>query len=131
MSLREYNDNYDQDRDGKISVEEVDRTREIIDIEVKKDRASTQRRMAWMSMFAMLFFTLMLFTPIISDTRVQALSDLIGLFFIAQAGIVGAYMGVTAWITNSSSSYRRFDYQPYNQYSSQAHPKRDTEDGVS
>lgn len=125
MLPHEYKENYDQDRDGKISPEDVDRTREIIDIEVKKDRASTQRRMAWLAMFAMLFFTVLLFTPVISDTRVQALSDLIGLFFIAQAGIVGAYMGVTAWLTNSSSSYRRYDYPQYT-----PSQRRDTEDGV-
>lgn len=125
MLPHEYKENYDQDRDGKISPEDVDRTREIIDIEVKKDRASTQRRMAWLAMFAMLFFTVLLFTPVISDARVQALSDLIGLFFIAQAGIVGAYMGVTAWLTNSSSSYRRYDYPQYT-----PSQRRDTEDGV-
>lgn len=123
MPIEEYKEQYDKDRDGQISPHEIEYIRNIVDIEVKKERASTQRRMAWMSMFAMIFFTVMLFTPLISDARVGALSDLIGLFFIAQAGIVGAYMGVTAWISNSGSSYQRpINYQ---QYSS----KRDLEEG--
>ena len=123
MPIQEYKAEYDQNRDGQISPQEIEHIRDIVEIEVKKERANTQRRMAWMSMFAMVFFTIMLFTPLISDSRVQALSDLIGLFFIAQAGVVGAYMGVTAWIANSNSSSR--GYTNYQQYSS----KRDFEDG--
>jgi len=30
---------------------------------------------------------------------VSALADLLGLFYIAQAGVVGAYMGVSAWMS--------------------------------
>jgi hypothetical protein len=123
MPIEKYKDDYDRDRDGVISHQEIEHVRSIVEIEVKKERASTQRRMAWTSMCAMVFFTLMLFTPLISDARVDALSDLIGLFFIAQAGIVGAYMGVTAWITNSSSTQRK--PSSYQQYSS----KRDLSDG--
>ena len=47
----------------------------------------------------MIIFSILLYTPIISETRVNALGDILGLFYIAQAGVVGAYMGVTAWIS--------------------------------
>ena len=40
-----------------------------------------------------------LFTPFVSESRVSALADLLGLFYIAQAGVVGAYMGVSAWMS--------------------------------
>jgi hypothetical protein len=49
--------------------------------------------MAWLAMISMVSFTVLLFSPVLSDSRVQALSDLLGLFYIAQAGVVGAYMG--------------------------------------
>ena len=39
-----------------------------------------------------------LFTPFMSDSRVSALADLLGLFYIAQTGIVAAYMGATAYM---------------------------------
>jgi len=39
-----------------------------------------------------------LFMPIISESRVSALGEILGLFYIAQAGVVGAFMGVTAWM---------------------------------
>jgi hypothetical protein len=31
--------------------------------------------------------------------RIQALSDISNLFYISGAGIVGAYMGTTAWMS--------------------------------
>ena len=49
-------------------------------------------------MISMLVFTVALFLPIFPDTRIKALADLFGLFYIGQAGIVGAYMGMTAYM---------------------------------
>jgi hypothetical protein len=46
----------------------------------------------------MVVFTIVLFSPVISDSRVSALADLLGLFYIAQAGVVGAFMGMSAWM---------------------------------
>jgi hypothetical protein len=55
--------------------------------------------MAWIAMFSMLAFTIFLFLPIIPDSRVKALADLLGLFYIGQASVVGAYMGFTAYMS--------------------------------
>jgi len=44
-------------------------------------------------------FSMILFSPMVSESRVAALADLLGLFYIAQAGVVGAYMGTTAWMS--------------------------------
>ena len=46
----------------------------------------------------MIVASVVLFTPIASDSRVAGLADLLGLFYIAQAGVVGTYMGTTAWM---------------------------------
>ena len=55
-----------------------------------------QLRMARYTLVAMGVFTgAMFFVPI---ERVQALSDISNLFYISGAGIVGAYMGTTAWM---------------------------------
>jgi hypothetical protein len=52
--------------------------------------------MARFTLIAMGAFTFaMFFVPI---ERVQALSDISNLFYISGAGIVGAYMGTTAWL---------------------------------
>ena len=55
--------------------------------------------MAWVAMLSMIVGTIFLYTPIIKETRVEVLGDILGLFYIAQAGVVGAYMGVTAWMS--------------------------------
>jgi hypothetical protein len=91
---------YDLDKSGNVTSEEIARVKDIVEVEILGKRAITQKRMAWIAMISMVGFTLLLVSPIISDSRVTALSDLIGLFFIAQAGIVGAYMGVTAWMSS-------------------------------
>ena len=63
--------------------------------ELRKLRA--QRRMATASLVAMGAFTLSMF--VVPIERVQALSDISNLFYISGAGIVGAYMGATAWMS--------------------------------
>lgn len=98
--MRQLND-YDADRDGTVTQREIDRIRSIVEIELQDEKAETQKRMAWTAMFSMLVFTFGLFLPVVSEARVAALADLLGLFYIAQAGVVGAYMGVAAWMSFS------------------------------
>ena len=69
-----------------------------MELEPRGEKADAQQKMAWIAMGSMLVFSLILFSPIISESRVSALSDLLGLFYIAQAGVVGAYMGTSAWM---------------------------------
>jgi hypothetical protein len=84
--------------EGDARQEDLAEKRERLEIELREEKADTQRRMAWMAMASMLVFTVVLFTQIVSDTRVTALADLFGLFYIAQASVVGAYMGFTSYL---------------------------------
>ena len=65
----------------------------------KHEKADAQRRMAWISLISMLIFTAMVFLPVFPDSRIKALADLFGLFYIGVAGVVGAYMGMTAYMS--------------------------------
>ena len=94
----------DADNDGRIGREDIDTSNELLELELREEKADSQRRMAWVAIISMIVFTTFLFSPMVSDSRVSALADLLGLFYIAQAGVVGAYMGVTAWMSKSSSS---------------------------
>ena len=84
----------DLDGDGVVSDAEL----AAVEALEKHEKADAQRRMAWVAMLSMLFFTLAVFLPIFPDARIKALSDLFGLFYIGQAGVVGAYMGMTAYM---------------------------------
>lgn len=95
-----YNE-YDLDGDGVVSDEELTKSKEMLELELREEKAEAQKKMAWIAMVSMLIFTVVLFTPMMSDERVGALADLLGLFYIAQAGVVGAYFGAAAWMSNS------------------------------
>ena len=90
---------FDKNNDGVLDEEEIKAAMEITELELREEKAEAQKRMAWVAMGSMLIFTIGLFTPVVSVDRVNALSDLLGLFYIAQAGVVGAYMGVSAWMS--------------------------------
>ena len=90
---------YDINHDGTVSDEEMARNKELLELELQEEKSETQKQMAWVAMVSMIMGTILLFTPVIPDSRVSALSDLLGLFYIALAGVVGAYMGVSAWMS--------------------------------
>ena len=85
----------DLDGDGVVSDQEI-KALEAIEMREKMD---AQRHMAWTAMGSMIVFTLAVFLPIFPDARIKALSDLFGLFYIGQAGVVGAFMGMTAYMS--------------------------------
>lgn len=88
---------YDTDGDGTITDAELARAKEIKTTEDELRKHLAQLRMARFTLIAMGLFTLaMFFIPL---ERVEALSDISNLFYISGAGIVGAYMGTTAWMS--------------------------------
>ena len=90
---------YDVDGDGIVSDEELTAVAKLEELEMQEEKADAQRRMAWVSLISMLVFTGFVFLPIFPDSRIQALADLFGLFYIGMAGVVGAYMGMTAYMS--------------------------------
>ena len=87
---------YDEDGDGVVSDEELSHIIEIKETETQLRKNLAQLRMARYTLISMGLFTVaMFFVPI---ERVNALSDISNLFYISGAGVVGAYMGTTAWM---------------------------------
>ena len=62
---------------------------------LRKQRA--QRRMATWTLIGMGAFTVVMF--VLPLDRIAALADISNLFYISGAGIVGAYMGTTAYMS--------------------------------
>ena len=89
----------DLDQDGEVTDEELSRHQELVQLELAEEKADSQRKMAWVAMISMVLFSAFLMLPAMPDSRVQALSDLLGLFYIAQASIVAAYFGATAFMS--------------------------------
>lgn len=61
-------------------------------------RWTNRRRMAWLSLIAMILITvLILFTELVEVERLNVLKEVITWFYFSCASIIGAYMGFTTW----------------------------------
>ena len=95
QSSSKYNE-YDLDGDGIVSDAELSNMKEIKETETALRKNLAQLRMARYTLIAMGVFTVAMF--FIDIERVKALADISNLFYLSGAGIVGAYMGTTAWM---------------------------------
>ena len=98
MVTQQY-EKYDLDGDGEVTDKELERQQQLVELELREEKAESQKQMAWLAMISMVRFSIFLMLPGLPDSRVQALSDLLGLFYIAQASIVAAYFGATAFMS--------------------------------
>ena len=90
-------DAYDMNDDGIVSDAEMARAKEIRETEDLLRKHLAQLPMARWTLIGMGVFTVSMFAMPVD--RIQALSDISNLFYISGAGIVGAYMGTTAWMS--------------------------------
>ena len=95
QSSSKYNE-YDLDGDGIVSDAELSNMKEIKETETALRKNLAQLRMAMYTLIAMGVFTAAMF--VVDVERVKALADISNLFYLSGAGIVGAYMGTTAWM---------------------------------
>ena len=91
-----YNDK-DLNGDGIVSDDELDEWKQSEEVKRANRKQMHQRNMAWLALISMVGFTAVMFTPIIPDERIKLLSDVSNLFYLAQAGIVDAFMGFAAF----------------------------------
>ena len=75
-----------------------------LDNEVRDDaRASRkqkhQRTIAYIAIGTMLAITLLILSPIVSESRVNIFAAVADLFYLSMASIVGAFMGFTAYMS--------------------------------
>ena len=92
---------YDLDGDGTVSDEELARNQELVEIELREQKADSQRRMAWVSLSSMVVFALLPLLPFIPESRLSTLASLSDMLFLSQASIVGLYFGATAYMSKS------------------------------
>lgn len=83
---------YDLNKDGELSPEELAKAKEIL----KQD---SQKKMAWFSLISIVILTIFILTPVLDNEKIKIIGDFIGLFYVSMASIVGAYMGFTAYMS--------------------------------
>jgi len=82
----------------ELSKDDVEEIKVLEELEVEEEKADAQRRMAWVALWSMIAFTVVVFLPVFPDSRIKLLGELSALFYIGMAGVVGAYMGMTAYM---------------------------------
>ena len=90
---------YDLDGDNTITDEELQRAKEIKETETKLRKNLAQLRMARYTLIGMGVFTAAMF--VVPIARVEALAEISSLFYISGAGIVGTYMGTSAYMAKN------------------------------
>ena len=91
-----YNDK-DLNGDGVVSDDELYEWKQSEEVKRLNRKQMHQRNMAWTALVSMILFTAIMSTPIVPDDRIKLLTDISNLFYLAQAGIVGAFMGFAAF----------------------------------
>jgi hypothetical protein len=92
-------DKFDRDHDGIVTDQEMAVADHIIETENRDAKEDQLRKMAWVAMCSMVVFTAFLFLPIVTVERLTALSNLLQMFYIAQAGVVATFFGATAYVS--------------------------------
>ncbi len=79
----------DLNKDGTVSETEE---------EAYERKAVNRRRMAWVSLLAMIAtaFAILFFIP---ETKLERIKDMLDLYWIAMGSIVGAYVGISTWMS--------------------------------
>ena len=88
---------YDINSDGVVTDEELSIATSIKETEQLLRKQLAQLRIARATLIAMGLFTVAMF--FVDIERLKALSDISNLFYISGAGIVGAYMGASAFMS--------------------------------
>jgi hypothetical protein len=89
---------FDLDGDGVVSDEELARSQTMLELELREEKADSQRRMAWVAVISMIGYALLPLMPFVPEGRLSTLASLSDMLFLSQASIVGLYFGATAYM---------------------------------
>jgi uncharacterized membrane protein len=71
---------------------------DTVEQQLYERKAVNRRRMAWVALIAMIVTALLLMFVVPSD-RITLLEEILAMYFIALGSIVGAYVGISTWMT--------------------------------
>ena len=90
---------FDEDGDGIVSDEELAHARQIMELELREEKAKSQRQLAIVAMASMVGFAILPILPFVPESRLSTLASLSDMLFLSQASIVGMYFGATAYMS--------------------------------
>tara|TARA_B100000965_G_C19587096_1_gene756250 strand:+ start:1071 stop:1382 length:312 start_codon:yes stop_codon:yes gene_type:complete len=87
---------FDADGDGVVSDQELSRAGEMIELELREEKAEAQKRMAWVAIIAMCAYPLI--SLVIPESKLETWGSMSDMIFLSQASIVGMYFGAQAYM---------------------------------
>jgi hypothetical protein len=78
--------------------DDLTKVEQMIALENQDKKEDQLRQMAWVAMLSMVVFTAALFIPFIGIDRLDAIGNILQMFYIAQAGVVATFFGTSAWL---------------------------------
>jgi hypothetical protein len=93
------NSEFDLDKDGEVTDNEITKSNELMELELREEKAETQKFISYIALASMIVVTAVLMSPIVTDSRVESLDSLLSMFYLAQASIIGFYFGATAYMS--------------------------------
>ena len=89
---------FDLDDDGVVTDKEIAHSKDMLELELREEKADAQKRMAWVAVASMVGFALLPLVPWIPEKRLEFLTNLSDMLFLSQASIVGCYFGAQAYM---------------------------------
>ena len=90
---------FDEDGDGIVSDDELSHVKEIKKTETELRKNLAQLRMARYTLIFMGLYAVFLASPLCSAEKLEGLAGVTDLIFLSGSGIVGAYIGMTTWMS--------------------------------
>ena len=87
---------YDADGDGTVTDQELSRAGEMIELELREEKAEAQKKMAWVAIIAMCAYPLI--SLVIPESKLDTWGSMSDMIFLSQASIVGMYFGAQAYM---------------------------------
>ena len=88
---------YDADGDGTVTDQELSRAGEMIELELREEKAEAQKKMAWVAIIAMCAYPLI--SLVIPESKLETWGSMSDMIFLSQASIVGMYFGAQAYMS--------------------------------
>lgn len=92
-------DRFDLDGDGVVTDEEINRKERMINITNTDEKSDTQKKMAWIALWAIIGYGLIPLLPFIDQERLPIISSMSDTFFIALASVIGFFFGAQAYMS--------------------------------
>jgi hypothetical protein len=93
------NSEFDLDKDGEVTDNEITKSNELMELELREEKAETQKFISYIALTSIIVVTAALMSPLLTDSRVEALGSLLSMFYLAQDSIIGFYFGATAYMS--------------------------------